>query len=83
VQYSEQRNILTQAVNQSGGRIFKVESPSEIRPFFNLVLEELRDQYVLGYYPDNKRNDGRWHRVKVRVEAAGVHIRAPRGYVDH
>ncbi len=82
-QYSEQRDILAQAVHQSGGRIFSVESPTEIRPVFNLVLEELRDQYVLGYYPDNKRNDGRWHRVKVRVEAADVHVRAPRGYVDH
>jgi VWFA-related protein len=81
--YNEQRNILTRAVHQSGGRIFRVESPSKIRPVFNLVLEELRDQYVLGYYPDNKRNDGRWHRVKVRVEAADVHVRAPRGYVDH
>ena len=82
-QYSEQREILTQAVHQSGGRIFNVESPNKIRPVFILILEELRDQYVLGYYPDNKRNDGRWHRVKVRVDAAGVHIRAPRGYVDH
>jgi Ca-activated chloride channel family protein len=82
-QYREQLDTLTQAVNQSGGRIFDVASPDEIRPVFIRILEELREQYVLGYYPDNKRNDGRWHRVKVRVEAADVHVRAPRGYVDH
>jgi len=82
-QYREQLDTLTQAVNQSGGRIFDVASPDEIRPVFLRILEELREQYVLGYYPDNKRNDGRWHRVKVRVEAAGVHVRAPRGYLDH
>jgi len=81
--YREQRNTLIQAVNRSGGRIFDVASPNEIRPAFIRILEELREQYVLGYYPDNKRNDGRWHRVKVRVEAADVNVRAPRGYVDH
>ncbi len=82
-QYRKQRDTLTQIVNHSGGRIFGVADPSKIQPVFNRILEELRDQYVLGYYPSNKRNDGRWHRVKVRVEAAGVEVRAPRGYVDH
>jgi Ca-activated chloride channel family protein len=82
-QYREQRDILTKIVNQSGGRIFSVAMPNEIQPVFNHILEELRDQYVLGYYPSNKRNDGRWHRVKVRVDEAGVNVRAPRGYVDH
>ena len=82
-QYREQQDTLTRAVNQSGGRIFSVAMPNEIRPVFIRILNELREQYVLGYYPDNKRNDGRWHRVKVRVEAADIHVRAPRGYVDH
>lgn len=82
-QYGEQLDLLIQVVNQSGGRIFGVASPEEIRPVFIRILDELRAQYVLGYYPDNKQNDGRWHKVKVRVDAAGVEIRAPRGYVDH
>jgi Ca-activated chloride channel family protein len=82
-QYREQWDTLTQAVNQSGGRIFDVAAPQEIRPVFVHILKDLRGQYVLGYYPDTKRNDGRWHRVKVRVKAAGVEVRAPRGYVDH
>lgn len=82
-QYREQQDTLTRAVIQSGGRIFSVAMPNEIRPVFIRILNELREQYVLGYYPDNKRNDGRWHRVKVRVKAAGIQVRAPRGYVDH
>ena len=82
-QYREQRGILVDAVNESGGRIFPVASPNEIRPVFNSILGELREQYVLGYYPKKKSKDGRWHRVKVEVAAAGVDVRAPRGYVDH
>jgi Ca-activated chloride channel family protein len=82
-QYRDQQAILIDIVNQSGGRIFGVTSPQQIGPVFIDILEELREQYVLGYYPNNRRNDGRWHRVKVRVDAADVEVRAPRGYVDH
>jgi Ca-activated chloride channel family protein len=81
--YKEQMDTLNQIVNQSGGRILGVSSPSAIGAVFIRILEELREQYVLGYYPNNRRNDGQWHRVKVKVEAADVDVRAPRGYVDH
>ena len=82
-QYSQQRDSLIRIVNHSGGRIFPVTSPDEIRPVFIRTLQELRDQYVLGYYPGNQRDDGNWHRVRVRVDAPGIQVRAPRGYIDH
>jgi Ca-activated chloride channel family protein len=81
--YRHQQDVLIDIVNHSGGRIFGVTNPMQIGPVFIDILDELREQYVLGYYPDNRRNDGRWHRVKVRAEAADVEVRAPRGYVDH
>ena len=76
-------DTLNQIVNQSGGRILGISSPNAISAVFVQFLEELREQYVLGYYPNNRRNDGKWHRVKGKVEAADVDVRAPRGYVDH
>ena len=82
-QYRDEVTTLARTVDESGGRLFNVVDPDEIRPVFIRVLNELREQYVLGYYPDNKRNDGAWHRVKVEVEAEDVEVRAPRGYVDH
>jgi len=82
-EYREGGITLAKAVNESGGRIFSVAELGEIRPVFIRILEELRNQYVLGYYPNNKRNDGKWHRVKVVVEAVDTDVRAPRGYVDH
>jgi Ca-activated chloride channel family protein len=81
--YQEQQVTLSEVVNRSGGRIFNVTSPDQIRSVFLRVLNELREQYVLGYYPSNKRNDDRWHRVKVKVDGDDVSVRAPRGYVDH
>lgn len=83
VQYHEQLDLLTQVVDESGGRILEVGAPDEIRPVFIDILKELREQYVLGFYPNDRQNDGRWHKIRVDVVADGVDVRAPRGYVDH
>jgi hypothetical protein len=69
-------------VQESGGDIIPVTALQQIGPVFIRILDELREQYVLGYYPDNRRRDGRWHRVKVGVDESGVEVRAPRGYID-
>lgn len=81
-EYSRQLEQLVRTVQESGGDIIPVTALQQIGPVFIRILDELREQYVLGYYPDNRRRDGRWHRVKVGVDASGVEVRAPRGYID-
>jgi Ca-activated chloride channel family protein len=81
-EYGRQIDRLVQVVRESGGDIIPVASVAEIEPVFVRILEELRSQYVLGYYPDNRRRDRSWHRVKVAVDEHGVEVRAPRGYLD-
>jgi Ca-activated chloride channel family protein len=77
----EQRGLV-EAVETSGGRILEVSLPVDVEPAFQRVLMELRQQYVLGYYPSVVRHDGRWHTVEVRVRRPGI---APwrRGYFDY
>ncbi len=74
-QYIEQLELLTQIVDESGGRILEVGAPAEIRPVFIDILKELREQYVLGFYPSDRQNDGSWHKVKVEVAGAGIDVR--------
>lgn len=81
-EYGRQVERLVQVVRESGGDIIPVASVAEIEPVFVRILEELRSQYVLGYYPDTRRSDGSWHRVHVAVDERGVDVRAPRGYLD-
>jgi VWFA-related protein len=81
-EYREQIELLIRAVETSGGRIIDAETPAEIRPIFIEILRELREQYALGYYPDNLRNDGRWHKVKVSVGHWELEVRTHQGYVD-
>jgi Ca-activated chloride channel family protein len=81
-EYRRQLEVLVDTVEESGGRIVPVQSLEEIRPAFAEILRELREQYVLGYYPTSSRDDGSWHRVRVSVARPGVEVRAHRGYID-
>ncbi len=73
---------LEKAVLESGGRILPIETPAGIEGAFRNVLKELREQYVIGYYPIDVRKDGRWHEVKVDVGRFGVQVRTRDGYLD-
>ncbi len=75
-------DLLEDAVIQSGGRIASLTGLDEVEPAFREILHELREQYVVGYYPGVQRNDGSWHEVKVRVRQPGIQIRTRGGYVD-
>lgn len=74
--------LLRKAVNQSGGQIYSIARPDELVGAFRDILAELREQYVLGYYPSNSRGDGSWHKVKVEVRPFGLRVRHRGGYVD-
>ena len=79
---SAELEMLEETVKQSGGRIAALASVDEIEPAFREILRELREQYVLGYYPSTLKNDGSWHNVNVRVSRSGMKIRTRGGYVD-
>ncbi len=73
--------LLEEAVVESGGRIVDVSAVSQVGPAFKAILAELRDQYVLGYYPSSERGPGSWHEIRVRVDAdADVRVRS--GYLE-
>lgn len=79
----EEAKMLRRAIRESGGRIQVVEDPAELDEAFAGILAELREQYVLGYYPSDDHGDGKWHDVKVRVDRSGAAVRAREGYIDY
>ncbi|HKI01696.1 MAG TPA: VWA domain-containing protein [Thermoanaerobaculia bacterium] len=74
---------LDKAVRESGGRILAVERPEELEGAFRDILQELRQQYALGYYPTTAKGDGKWHKVEVRVKGFAGRVRTREGYADH
>ena len=77
----EYKTLVT-TVEESGGRIEKINNINELEKAFQTILHELREQYVLGYYPSDMKKDGRWHEVKVDVQRSGVRARTRDGYLD-
>jgi VWFA-related protein len=73
---------LVSLVDESGGKVFGVESAAGIEAAFREIFSELRDHYVLGYYPKNQRGDGSWHKVRVKVSRSDVDLRTSSGYLD-
>jgi Ca-activated chloride channel family protein len=73
---------LLAAVAESGGRVEPLRGVAELQAGFTRLVNELRQQYVLGYYPRDIRHDGRWRPVEVRVLRPGTHLRYRTGWVD-
>jgi Ca-activated chloride channel family protein len=80
--YDREFALLSQTVLESGGRITTLAAMSEIGPAFEEIRQELREQYVLGYYPTLKRRDGSWHKVQVKLRDSSLEVRVRDGYND-
>jgi Ca-activated chloride channel homolog len=63
----EGQGILDELASVSGGKAFFPRSSAEMDDIFEQIALELRHQYSIGYKPDNFSNDGRWHKIKVKV----------------
>jgi len=80
---AEQTNelkVLEETVLESGGSITPIDHVDQVVEAFQNILSELRDQFVLGYYPPPGSVVGEWREVDVRVDAASVDVRTRKGY---
>ncbi len=80
----EGQGILDELAGVSGGKAFFPRSAAEMDDIFEQIALELRHQYSIGYTPTNFSNDGRWHKVKVKVNPPRglprLFVRAKEGY---
>ena len=65
-------SLLSEMTEMTGGRVFPVANIGELPDIAEKIGMELRNQYVLGYRPSNKRHNGAWRKIKVK-------LRPPRG----
>jgi Ca-activated chloride channel family protein len=74
---------LEKAVKESGGRILAISRIEELEGAFRNILQELRQQYALGYYPTTAKGDGKWHKVQVTLKGGGGRVHTREGYADY
>jgi hypothetical protein len=46
------------------------------------ISEEMNEYYIVGYVPPNPVHDGRYHKIRVKVDRAGTEVRTREGYTD-
>jgi Ca-activated chloride channel family protein len=59
--------LLEDLSDVTGGRMFRVDDIDELGDIAEKISTELRNQYVIGYRPQDMSRDGKWRKVKVKV----------------
>jgi len=65
-------HALIQMANDTGGKYFYVEDKKDLEPAFARVSDDLRTQYVLGYYAPQGKRDVAFRSVRVRMKDASL-----------
>jgi VWFA-related protein len=61
--------VADKMAKETGGRVIRVSRSRDLDKAFTQLAEELRSQYVIGYYPTNPSRDGTFRKIK--LEATG------------
>jgi Ca-activated chloride channel family protein len=76
--------ILEEIAKTTGGIAFQPNSFDELQDSITRIALALRHQYSIGYVPLNEQRDGKWRKIKVRVNAPrgmpSLVVRAKEGY---
>jgi len=76
--------LLSEITEVTGGRTFAIGNPNELADVATKIGIELRNQYVLGYRPSNPVRDGKWRKIKVKLNPPKglppLHVYAKTGY---
>ena len=59
--------LLSEIATQTGGRAFAAALASDLPSVAARIAVELRNQYVLGYYPKNQAKDGKYRKVELKL----------------
>jgi Ca-activated chloride channel family protein len=59
--------LLQSLCEESGGRMYQVDDIDELSDIAEKISTELRNQYVIGYRPRDLKRDGKWRKVRVKV----------------
>lgn len=59
--------LLKEICEATGGRLFTVYDMQDLGDIAIRISEELRNEYVIGYAPSDRRRDSSWRKLKVRL----------------
>jgi VWFA-related protein len=72
--------VAARMTQDTGGRVVDVHNEKSLEQAFDEISQELRSQYVLGYYPTNIKHDGTFRKIRVEVSRPDAKVLARKGY---
>jgi len=72
-------SFLNEMSQPTGGRTFRVKK-TPVENIFQIIEEETRSQYALGYVSTNRERDGSFRKLQVRVLPKGLSAVSRKGY---
>ena len=69
---------MREVAGETGGRAYM--NQNEIREGVALAAADNQASYLLGYYPENKKWDGKYRSIKVKVSQGDAEVRYRKGY---
>jgi Ca-activated chloride channel homolog len=74
------KSSIERLVDMSGGRALFVERSDQLDAPFAEIVEELSNQYLMGYESTNGKRDGAWREIKIEMPDHRYSVRARQGY---
>ncbi|HTT17583.1 MAG TPA: VWA domain-containing protein [Candidatus Sulfotelmatobacter sp.] len=75
--------MLQKLSDQTGGLYFRVGTIAEAKEAVIKAGRALRDEYVIGYHLPNSGPSGKWHRIRVKLNASKANVHARTGYYSY
>ena len=78
--FAKARKQLETLAEQTGGTYFRASRAEDLDGVYKRVASELHSIYSLAYPAKDATKDGRWRKISITVNRAGVKARTKRGY---
>ena len=76
--YRSAADSMYRLASETGGRA--VLNTNNFELGLNKVIEDASAYYLLGYSPTRSEDDGKYHKISVKVKRPGAHVLARQGY---
>jgi len=78
--YGEADAYLQMITTQTGGRLYLADTFQDTRAAFAAIANELRNQYLIGFYIGADKRDGKFHKLRLDSTRKGLVVRARTGF---
>jgi VWFA-related protein len=74
------RRTMEQIATRTGGRYFEVKKKGDLDDVYAAIADELRNQYVLTYTPDQRINEDEFHKIVLKAKNGDLTVATREGF---